>query len=82
MLSKWDVTTLGIEDIRPELERRLKQRPPHVAVSSKTGRGVERLLDAIEKLYDKHTSRVSTAELNRFLAEPARAPATSREGRA
>jgi GTP-binding protein len=82
VLSKWDVTTLGIEDIRPELERRLKQRPPHVAVSSKTGRGVERLLDAIEKLYDKHTSRVSTAELNRFLAEPARAPATSREGRA
>ena len=69
VLSKWDVTTLGIEDIRPELERRLKQRPPHVAVSSKTGRGVERLLDAIEKLYDKHTSRVSTAELNRFLAE-------------
>jgi GTP-binding protein len=34
VLSKWDVTTLGIEDIRPELERRLKQRPPHVAVSA------------------------------------------------
>jgi GTP-binding protein len=82
VLSKWDVTTLGIEDIRRELERRLKQRPPHVAVSAKTGRGVERLLDAIEKLYDKHTSRVSTAELNRFLAElrEKRQP-PSREGR-
>jgi GTP-binding protein len=51
-------------------------------VSAKTGRGVERLLDAIEKLYDKHTSRVSTAELNRFLAElrEKRQP-PSREGR-
>jgi GTPase len=69
VLSKWDVTSLGIEDVRPELERRLRQRPPHVAVSSKTGRGIERLLDGIEKLYDKHTARIPTAELNRFLAE-------------
>jgi GTPase len=69
VLSKWDLTTLGIEDIRPELERRLRQRPPHVAVSSKTGRGIERLLDTIERLYDKHTARVPTAELNRFLAD-------------
>jgi GTP-binding protein len=69
VLSKWDETTVGIEDVRPELERRLRQRPPHVAVSSKTGRGIERLLDGIEKLYDKHTSRIPTPELNRFLGE-------------
>jgi GTPase len=69
VLSKWDLTTVSIEDIRPELERRLRQRPPHVAVSSKTGRGIERLLDGVEKLYDKHTARVSTSELNRFLGE-------------
>jgi GTP-binding protein len=69
VLSKWDVTTLAIEEIRPELERRLRQRPPHVAVSAKTGRGVERLLDMIERQFDKYTARVPTAELNRFLAE-------------
>jgi GTP-binding protein len=69
VLSKWDITSVGIEDVRPELERRLRQRPPHVAVSAKTGRGIERLLDGIEALYDKHTARVPTAELNRFLAE-------------
>jgi GTPase len=69
VLSKWDLTTLGIEDIRPELERRMRQRPPHVAVSAKTGRGVERLLDLIERQFDKYTARVPTAELNRFLAE-------------
>jgi GTPase len=82
VLSKWDETTIGIDDIRPELERRLRQRPPHVAVSSKTGRGLERLLDGIEKLYDKHTARVPTAELNRFLAELREArQAPSRNGR-
>src|SRR6184192_4037327 len=69
VLSKWDATTVGIEDVRPELERRMRQRPPHVAVSAKTGRGIERLLDGIEALYDKHIARVPTAELNRFLAE-------------
>jgi GTP-binding protein len=69
VLSKWDETSISIEDVRPELERRLKQRPPWVAVSAKTGRGLERLLDAIERQFDKHIARVPTAELNRFLAE-------------
>jgi GTP-binding protein len=82
VLSKWDQTTVGVDDIRPELERRLRQRPPHVAVSSKTGRGLERLLDGIEQLYDKHTARVPTSELNRFLAElRERRPSPSRNGR-
>jgi GTP-binding protein len=82
ILSKWDLTTIGIEDIRPELERRLRQRPPHVAVSAKTGRGIDRTLDAIERLFDKHTARVPTAELNRFLADlRARREAPSRNGK-
>jgi GTPase len=67
--SKWDIATVGIEDLRPRLLDRLKQRPPLVAVSAKTGRGIGRLLDRIEELYDKHTSRVTTGQLNRFLGE-------------
>ena len=67
--SKWDITEVGIEDLRPRLQDRLKQRPPLVAVSAKTGRGITRLLDRIEELYDKHTSRITTGELNRFLGE-------------
>jgi GTPase len=67
--SKWDIAKVGIEDLRPRLQDRLKQRPPLVAVSAKTGRGIGRLLDRIEELYDKHTSRVTTGELNRFLGE-------------
>jgi GTP-binding protein len=69
VLSKWDIAEVGIEDVRDRLGDRLRQRPPIVAVSSQTGRGVGKLLDRIEELYEKHTSRIATAELNRFLGE-------------
>jgi len=69
VLSKWDIGVVGIEDVRPRLEARLRQRPPLIAVSAKSGRGVQRLLDKIEEQYAKHASRIPTAELNRFLGE-------------
>ena len=69
VLAKWDVSTVRIEEVRPQLARRLRQRPPLIAVSAKTGRGVSRLLDHVESLFAKHSARVSTGELNRFLGE-------------
>jgi GTP-binding protein len=69
VLSKWDIATIGIEDVRDRLEARLRQRPPVVTVSSKTGRGIQRLFDRIEGLFEKYTARISTGELNRFLRE-------------
>jgi GTP-binding protein len=69
VLSKWDVSTVDIEETRRELQGRLRQRPPVVAVSAKTGRGLGRLLDRVEELFEKHTARIPTPELNRFLRE-------------
>ena len=69
VLSKWDETAIRIEEARPELLRRIKQRPPTLAVSAHTGRGLERLLDAIERQFAKHVARIPTGELNRFLKE-------------
>jgi GTP-binding protein len=69
VLSKWDVSQVTIEDVRPELQRRLRQRPPFITTSAKTGRGIVRLLDKVGELFDKHSGRVSTAELNRILGE-------------
>jgi GTPase len=69
VLSKWDAATIDLEDTRRELRRRLRQRPPVIAVSSKTGRGIGRLLDKVGDLYDKHAARIPTPLLNRFLAE-------------
>jgi GTP-binding protein len=82
VLSKWDVATVGIEDVRPRLEARLRQRPPIAAVSAKTGRGLRRLLDRVEELFGKHSSRIATGELNRYLRElRAQRPGPSKNGR-
>ncbi|MBV8480970.1 MAG: ribosome biogenesis GTPase Der, partial [Actinobacteria bacterium] len=55
VLSKWDVTQVKIEDVRKQLRRRLRQRPPFIAVSAQTGRGLDRLLDTVAELFDKYT---------------------------
>jgi GTP-binding protein len=82
VLSKWDAAVVGIEDVRPKLQDRLRQRPPLVAVSAETGRGVSRLLDRVEELYAKHVARIATRELNRFLGELRdQRPGPSRNGR-
>ena len=69
VLSKWDETTVEIEDVRARLESRLRQRPAIVTTSAKSGRGIARLLERVATLFDKHASRIGTPELNRFLAE-------------
>jgi len=69
VLSKWDIGAVTIEEVRPELQRRLRQRPPFITVSAHTGRGVARLLDRTAELFEKYADRIPTAELNRFLGE-------------
>ena len=69
VLAKWDVSEITIEEVRPELQRRLRQRPDFITVSSISGRGVTRLLDKVAELYDRYVQRISTGELNRLLAE-------------
>jgi GTP-binding protein len=69
VLSKWDVTTVRIEDVRGQLRRRLRQRPTFLAISSQTGRGLDRLLDTVVDLYDRHVARIPTPELNNFIQE-------------
>ena len=69
VLAKWDITSVGADDLRPEIQRRLRQRPAVRAVSAKTGRGVDRLLDDIEALFARYVGRVTTGELNRFLGD-------------
>jgi GTP-binding protein len=69
VLSKWDISTIDLEDTRREIVGRLRQRPPVVVTSAKTGRGVSRVLDKVEQLYLRHASRIPTPVLNRFLGE-------------
>ena len=69
VLSKWDISAVRIEDVKLRLESRLRQRPPAIAVSAASGRGLERLLTTVESVFARYVWRVSTAELNRALQE-------------
>jgi GTP-binding protein len=69
VLSKWDISEVTIEEIRPELQRRLRMRPDFITVSAVSGRGVSRILEKTAELYDRYAARVPTAELNRFIGE-------------
>jgi len=82
VLSKWDETDIDVEDVRPKLEDRLRQRPPVVTVSAKTKRGLLRMLDRIAQLYAMHTSRIQTAELNKAIQDlRAQRPGPSKAGK-
>ncbi|MGH3000960.1 MAG: ribosome biogenesis GTPase Der, partial [Gaiellaceae bacterium] len=82
VLSKWDETTVRIEDVRARLRRRLRQRPPFIAISAHTGRGLERLLDTVADLFVRDTKRIPTPELNKAIAELGeRRQAPSKNGR-
>ncbi|SEQ66003.1 GTP-binding protein [Thalassovita taeanensis] len=87
-VNKWDVEENKQEKLRAlreSFERLLPQLrgAPLVTVSAKTGKGLDRLHAAVEKAYDVWNRRVTTAQLNRWLAgmmeaHPPPAPAGKR----
>jgi GTPase len=81
VLSKWDITTTTVEDVGERLGGKLRQRPSIVTSSAVTGRNVDRLLDAIEEVFERYTSRVPTGALNRAMAEIGAMREPPRQGR-
>ena len=72
-VNKWDVETekqQKLKDLKEAFERLLPQLKgaPLVTVSAKTGRGLDRLRDAVMRAYAVWNRRVPTAQLNRWLA--------------
>jgi GTP-binding protein len=71
-VNKWDIEDdkqVKLRDLKESFERLLPQLrgAPLVTVSAKTGRGIDRLHDAILRAYDVWNRRVTTAQLNRWL---------------
>ena len=67
-LNKWDLGG-GLEEASARLAKRIRQRPPVIATSAKTGRGVARLLRQAASLADRRAERIATSELNRAVAD-------------
>ena len=68
-LNKWDVSETDLEDARARLAQKLRQRPRLLAVSAKSGRGLQRLIAEALTIADRAAERVSTPQLNRFLSD-------------
>ena len=71
-VNKWDIEDAKQEklrDLKESFERLLPQLrgAPLVTVSAKTGRGMDRLREAVERAYTVWNRRVGTAALNRWL---------------
>ncbi len=71
-VNKWDIEPekqKKLRDLRESFERLLPQLrgAPLVTVSAKTGKGLDRLQEAILKAHEVWNRRVSTAQLNRWL---------------
>jgi GTPase len=81
-LNKWDVGTTDLVDATARLEKRLRQRPPVIACSALTGRGIAKLLERSIALADRRASRIATPELNRFVGDLVAArPPPAKRGR-
>jgi GTP-binding protein len=79
-MNKWDVTRTDLEDATERALVRLRLRPEVVAISAKTGRGIQRLMAKTLDLADRSRKRIPTSELNRFVSDiqAARQPAAVR----
>jgi GTP-binding protein len=71
-VNKWDIETEKqkmLKDLRESFERLLPQLrgAPLVTVSAKTGRGLDRLQEAVLKSHEVWNRRVTTSQLNRWL---------------
>lgn len=69
LVNKWDVETIDLDDLKWKLFRKTTLKPPFLAVSAKTGRGVRDILPLVRHLYGLYTSHIPTRDLNNFLQE-------------
>jgi GTP-binding protein len=68
-VNKCDIAEPDLEEIAGIAKRKLRQRPPVIAVSAETRRGVKEVLRKVAELDALYTTHISTRALNRALAE-------------
>ncbi|HEX5955595.1 MAG TPA: ribosome biogenesis GTPase Der, partial [Solirubrobacterales bacterium] len=86
-LNKWDLSAkaedgFDLEDAKARIARHVRQRPPVIACSALSGRGVSKLLERAVALADRRAERIPTPELNRVVGDiVAQRPPPQKRGR-
>ena len=73
-LNKWDLSAkaedgFDLEDAKARIARHVRQRPPVIACSAVSGRGVPKLLERAVALADRRGERIPTPQLNRVVGD-------------
>ncbi len=72
VMNKWDLAQPDLDHLHGYVRAKVRQRPPIEVSSAETGEGVQRLLPAALRLYERLGERITTNRLNtelRRLAE-------------
>jgi GTP-binding protein len=67
LFNKWDVSRLDLDKATERIRAKVQMRPRWLAVSAVTGRGVDKILPLARELHAQYSTRIPTAELNRWL---------------
>jgi len=77
-----EVAGIDFEDAKARIARHVRQRPPVIACSAVSGRGVPKLLERAVALADRRAERIPTPELNRVVGDVvAQRPPPQKRGR-
>jgi GTP-binding protein len=68
VVNKSDVAEPDLVEVAGIAGRKLRQRPPVVAISAQTHAGIAALLELVASLDRRYSAHIATAELNRALA--------------
>ena len=69
LFNKWDISQLDLDMTTARVRAKVQMKPPWLTISSLTGRGVDKVLPLARDLHTKYSSRIPTAELNRWLGD-------------
>lgn len=67
LFNKWDISTLDLDLTVERIKAKAQMKPRWLTVSALTGRSIDKILPLAQELYTLYSSRVPTAELNRWL---------------
>ena len=82
LFNKWDIAELDLEMVTARVRDKVQMKPRWLTTSAVTGRGVDRILPLALELYSLYSTRIPTAERNRWLEDVrARRAPSSRGGK-
>ena len=69
VLNKWDMNRDDFKEVEEKIRGKFKflYYAPVIAVSAKTGRGIDRLKDKLVEIYENYAQRISTSVLNKTI---------------